>query len=96
MPTRYDSNPAEAEAALRQASDEVGRLDDEIAVLEEELEQVEDNPPEDPGEGPAWTARVGELDRKISDLQSDLRGAQEYLGNTQDYWFEDEDEDEDD
>lgn len=93
---RYDTATEDAEASLKAASDETLRLEDEIAVLEEELERVESETPTTPEESAEWSRRVGEIDQKISDLQSDLRGAEEYLSNTHDYWFEEIDEDEDD
>lgn len=85
---RYDTAPTAAEASLKSASADTVRLEDEIAALEEQSEQVQAENWSTPEEEADISRRVNELDSKIGDLQSDLQSANEFLSSTHDYWFE--------
>lgn len=90
--SRYDSDPQTAEAELRAASDEVTRLEDDLANAREMHErfdgQFNDTGSEDEKERLMSVMQV--VEREIEGLEQDVKEASDELGRLNNVWFEDE------
>ncbi|MEQ4568461.1 hypothetical protein [Paenarthrobacter sp. CAP02] len=88
--TRYDDAPEAAEAAMKEASEALNKLDDELAVAKERAEAIEKeaNDAESPEDEADALRRLEAIEREIEGLSQDFSSAERYLGETQEFWFE--------
>lgn len=85
--TKFDGDPAEAEASLRRASEALSALQDELAVAEERAEAIEqEETPATPEAEADVTQRMEIVQREIEALQQDIASAEQYMINTIDFW----------
>ncbi len=88
---KYEKYPDQAEAAMREASDEMERLDDALAIARERAEALEgeiDTAYEAGDEAKLASLQLQHelAERVIEDLSNDLKGAESYLHSTSDFW----------
>ncbi|MCW3767778.1 MULTISPECIES: hypothetical protein [Paenarthrobacter] len=88
--TRYDENPEAAEAAIKEASVAIDKLDDELAIAKERAEEIERqaNEAKSPEEEAVALRRLATIEQEIQDLSQDLTSAERYFGNVQEFWLE--------
>ena len=87
----YDENPEQAEADIKQASDELSKLELERAVAEvrEEALVAEIDSAYDAKDDAALanaTRRHAEVERKLEALRQDIKSAEEHVSSTQASW----------
>lgn len=87
--SRYDSDPAKAEAELMAASNEHSRLDDDLENARETLEDFEDQLAAAEGDADKehLTSVIAVVESEIDGLEQDLREAAEELTRKNDFWF---------
>jgi len=87
--TRFDGDPAVAEADLRRASDALNRAEDELAVAETRAEAIEREPFDGSPEAEAdISQRMEVVQREIESLQRDVADAEDELHRTHDHWVD--------
>lgn len=88
--TRYDDNPEAGEAAIKEASVAIDKLDDELAVAKERAEEIEQeaNEAKSPEEEADALRRLATIEQEIKDLSQDLTSAERYFGDVQEFWLE--------
>lgn len=88
--TRYDEAPEAAEAAMKEASDALNKLDDDLAIAKERAEEIaqEANAAKTPEEEAEALRRLEVIEQEIEDLSQDFASAEKSFGETQDFWFE--------
>jgi hypothetical protein len=86
--TKFEGDPAEAEADLRRASGALIALEDELALAEERAEAIERETPATPEAEADVIQRMEIVEREIEALQQDRDSAEQDFINTSDFWEE--------
>jgi len=87
--TKFDGDPAVAEADLRRASDALLRAEDELAAAEARGEAIEQEPFDGSPEAEAdISQRMEVVQREIESLQRDVADAEDELHRTHDHWVD--------
>lgn len=87
--TEFDGDPAEAEADLRRASDDLDKADIDLADTEARAEAIEEEPFDGSPEAEAdFSARMEVVQREIEYLQQVVSDAQSELGRTHQHWVD--------
>ena len=84
--TKFDGDPADAEADLRRASETLSALQDELAIAEERAEAIEQEETTTPEAEADATQRMNIVQREIEALQQDTASAEQHMIDTIDCW----------
>jgi len=96
MVTRYDRDPALAEAQIRQANDEFDRAEAALDNAKEVHDRLEDRVGSPGEDGAELISAMEVVESEMVVLEENFRDAESNLHQVTEYWTEEVDEDDED